>query len=298
MRFVRFFQNEEAHVGLAQGDFIFDLTASSQKLAIGRITSVTQLMTDLDLAERLRAVGIKYQRDDVRLDAPIRDVPKLLALAGNFRKHVVESGLRSVESQDVITPQVFLKPPSITINNPGGPIALRNANRFLDWEVELAVVIGRKGRDIRATDAMSHVFGYSVINDVSERELNGGMTGRTVREFDPFFDWLLGKWFDGSAPLGPEIVTANEIADPHALNLRLSLNGDVMQSGNTAQMIFDIPRTIEYISSVLTLEPGDVIAMGTPEGVGKARGIRLKTGDVMRAEIEGIGALETRIVAG
>ena len=298
MRFVRFFQNEETHVGLAQGDFIFDLTASSQKLAIGRITSVTQLMTDLDLAERLRAVGIKYQRDDVRLDAPIRDVPKLLALAGNFRKHVVESGFRPVESQDVITPQVFLKPPSITINNPGGPIALRNANRFLDWEVELAVVIGRKGRDIRATEAMSHVFGYSIINDVSERELNSGMTGRTVREFDPFFDWLLGKWFDGSAPLGPEIVTANEITDPHALNLRLSLNGDVMQSGNTAQMIFDIPRTIEYISSVLTLEPGDVIAMGTPEGVGKARGIRLKTGDVMRAEIEGIGALETRIVAG
>jgi 2-keto-4-pentenoate hydratase/2-oxohepta-3-ene-1,7-dioic acid hydratase in catechol pathway len=298
MRFVRFFRDEEAHVGLAQGESIFDLTAGSQKLAIGRITSVTQLMTDLDLTERLRAVGIRYQRDDVRLDAPIRDVPKLLALAGNFRKHVVESGFRSVESHDVITPQVFLKPPSITINSPGGPIALRNANRFLDWEVELAVVIGRKGRDIRAADAMSYVFGYSVINDVSERELNGGMTGRTVREFDPFFDWLLGKWFDGSAPLGPEIVTSDEITDPHALNLRLSLNGDVMQSGNTAQMIFDIPRTIEYISSVLTLEPGDVIAMGTPDGVGKARGIRLKPEDVMRAEIEGIGALETRIVAG
>ena len=298
MRFVRFFQNDEAHVGLVQGESIFDLTAGSQKLAIGRITSVTQLMTDLDLAERLRAVGIRYHRDDVRLDAPIRDVPKLLALAGNFRKHVVESGFRSVESQDVITPQVFLKPPSITINSPGGPIALRNANRFLHWEVELAVVIGRKGRDIRAADAMSYVFGYSVINDVSERELNGGMTGRTVREFDPFFDWLLGKWFDGSAPLGPEIITADEITDSHALNLRLFLNGDVMQSGNTAQMIFDIPRTIEYISSVLTLEPGDVIAMGTPDGVGKARGIRLKPGDVMRAEIEGIGALETRIVAG
>ena len=298
MRFVRFFRDDEAHVGLAQGESIFDLTAASQNLAVDRITSVRQLMTDPDLVKRLTTVGIRYRRDDVRLDAPIRDVPKLLALAGNFRKHVVESGFRSVESQDVITPQIFLKPPSTTINSPGGPIALRGANRFLDWEVELAVVIGRKGRDIRATDAMSYVFGYSIINDVSERELNGGMTGRTVREFDPFFDWLLGKWFDGSAPLGPEIVLADEIADPHVLNLSLSLNGDVMQSGNTAQMIFDIPRTIEYISSVLTLEPGDVIAMGTPEGVGKARGIRLKPGDVMRAEIAGIGALETRIVAG
>jgi 2-keto-4-pentenoate hydratase/2-oxohepta-3-ene-1,7-dioic acid hydratase in catechol pathway len=144
---------------------------------------------------------------------------------------------------------------------------------------------------------MSYVFGYSVINDLSERELNGTMMGRTVREFDPFFDWLLGKWFDGSAPLGPEIVTADEIGDPHALNLRLSLNGNVMQSGNTGQMIFDIPRTIEYISSVLTLEPGDVIAMGTPEGVGKGRGIRLKPGDVMSAEVEGIGVLETTITA-
>lgn len=298
MRFVRFLRDDKAHVGLAQGDSIYDFTAASRKLAADQITSVTQLMGDPDLVQRLAAVGTKHWRNDVRLDAPIRDVPKLLALAGNFRKHVVESGFQSVESMDVITPQVFLKPPSNTINSPGGAIALRNANRFLDWEVELAVVIGRKGRDISAAEAMSYVFGYSVINDVSERELNGGMTGRTVREFDPFFDWLLGKWFDGSAPLGPEIVTADEIRDPHALNLRLSLNGDVMQSGNTAQMIFDIPRTIEYISSVLTLEPGDVIAMGTPDGVGKARGIRLKAGDVMKAEIDGIGVLETRIVAG
>ena len=187
-------------------------------------------------------------------------------------------------------------------------IALRPQNKFLDWEVELAVIIGRRGRNVSAADAMSYVFGYSVINDVSERELNSDTLGRTVREFDPFFDWLLGKWFDGSAPLGPEIVTADEIDNPHALDLRLSLNGTVMQSGNTAQMIFDIPRTIaargsastgrrpiEYISSVVTLEAGDVIAMGTPEGVGKARGIRLKPGDMMRAEIDDIGILETSI---
>ena len=237
------------------------------------------------------------RRGDLWLDAPIRDVPKLLALAGNFRKHVEESGFKAVMSQDVITPQVFSKPPSTTINAPGGAIALRPGNRFLDWEVELAVVIGKRERDVSPADAMSCVFGYSVINDISERELNGDKLGRTVREFDPFFDWLLGKWFDGSAPLGPEIVTADEIGDPHALNLQLSLNGDVMQSGNTAQMIFDIPETIAYISSVLTLEPGDVIAMGTPEGVGKARGIRLRPGDVMRAEIEGIGVLETSIIA-
>ena len=302
MRFVRFFSEEEPHLGVAENDHIFDLTAASQELHGDRLTSPIQLMGDaisLDLLARLATFASEdrftSRRRDVRLDAPIRDVPKLLALAGNFRKHVEESGFRAVQSQDIITPQVFLKPPSTTINAPGGSIALRPRNKFLDWEVELAVIIGRRGRNVSVAGAMSYVFGYSVINDVSERELNGDTLGRTVREFDPFFDWLLGKWFDGSAPLGPEIVTVDEIGNPHALNLRLSLNGTVMQSGNTAQMIFDIPRTIEYISSVVTLEPGDVIAMGTPEGVGKARGIRLKPGDMMRAEIDGIGILETSI---
>lgn len=306
MRFVRFFQEDtEPHLGLRQGDRIVDLTAASRELRGNRLTSVTHLMGENlspGLLTRLTAFAISEERlsyrvGDVHLDAPIRDVPKLLALAGNFRKHVEESGFRSVESEDVITPQVFTKPASTTINAPGGSIALRPSNKFLDWEVELAVVIGKRGRDVSVADAMSYVFGYSVINDVSERELNGDKLGRTVREFDPFFDWLLGKWFDGSAPLGPEIVTTDEIGDPHALNLRLLLNGDVMQSANTAQMIFDIPQTIAYISSVLTLEPGDVIAMGTPEGVGKARGIRLRPGDVMSAEIEGIGILETSITA-
>ncbi len=303
MRLVRFFSEEESHLGLAENDRIFDLTAASQELHGDRLTSPIQLMGDAISPNSLARLAtfaasedrFTYRRSDVRLDAPIRDVPKLLALAGNFRKHVEESGFRAVQSQDIITPQVFLKPPSTTINAPGGSIALRPRNKFLDWEVELAVIIGQRGRNVSAADAMSYVFGYSVLNDVSERELNSDTLGRTVREFDLFFDWLLGKWFDGSAPLGPEIVTTDEIGNPHALDLRLSLNGTVMQSGNTAQMIFDIPRTIEYISSVVTLEAGDLIAMGTPEGVGKARGIRLKPGDMMRAEIDGIGILETSI---
>lgn len=303
MRLVRFFSEEDPHLGLAENDRVYDLTAANQELHGTHLTSPTQLMGDAISGDALTGLTtflasegrFRFRRCDVRLDAPVRDVPKLLALAGNFRKHVEESGFQAIQSQDTITPQVFLKPPSTTINAPGGSIPLRPKNKFLDWEVELAVIIGRRGRNVTVPDAMSYVFGYSVINDVSERELNSDAAGRTVREFDPFFDWLLGKWFDGSAPLGPEIVTADEIGNPHALDLRLSLNGTVMQSGNTAQMIFDIPRTIEYISSVVTLEPGDVIAMGTPEGVGKARGIRLKPGDMMRAEIDGIGILETSI---
>jgi 2-keto-4-pentenoate hydratase/2-oxohepta-3-ene-1,7-dioic acid hydratase (catechol pathway) len=303
MRFVRFFHpSNEVHLGLRRGDEVIDLTAAAQRSNGGALVSITGLLEENSVAS-VRALAdsaasdldLVFRYQHLRLDAPIRDVPKLLALAGNFRKHIVESGFRAVDREERVTPQVFCKPPSTTLNGPGGLIQLRKNNVFLDWEVELAVVIGKRGRDIGAANALSYVFGYSVINDVSERKFNAGMEGRNVREFDPFFDWLLGKWFDGSAPLGPEIVTADELTNPHRLNLQLSLNGDVMQSSNTSQMIFDIPQTIAYISSVLTLEPGDVIAMGTPDGVGKARGIRLKPGDRMRAEIEGIGVLENRI---
>jgi 2-keto-4-pentenoate hydratase/2-oxohepta-3-ene-1,7-dioic acid hydratase in catechol pathway len=302
MRFLRFFHHSnEVHLGLRRGNEVIDLTAAAR--SNGReLFSVTGLMEENSFVQA-RALAdsassdldLVFRYQDLRLDAPIRDVPKLLALAGNFRKHIAESGFRAVDRVQLVTPQIFCKPPSTTLNGPGGLIHLRKNNVFLDWEVELAVVIGKRGRDISATDALSYVFGYSVINDVSERSFNSGMEGRNLREFDPFFDWLLGKWFDGSAPLGPEIVTADELTNPHQLHLQLSLNGDVMQSAKTSQMIFDIPQTIAYISSVLTLEPGDVIAMGTPDGVGKARGIRLKPGDRMRAEIEGIGALENRI---
>jgi len=304
MRFVRFFHDSgEIHLGLRQEDTVLDLTAFARRKLDRQWSSVTALMNgELGLLRELVAAG-SYESEWIReikslkLDAPIRDIPKLLALAGNFRKHLVESGFHDVQKEEIITPQVFCKPPSTTVNRPGGEIVLYQSNVFLDWEVELAVVIGKRGRDILPLDALSHVFGYSVINDISEREFNGGRAGRMVREFDPFFDWLIGKWFDGSAPLGPEIVTADEIPDPHQLNLRLAVNGEVMQSSNTSQMIFDISQTIAYISSVLTIEPGDLIAMGTPDGVGRARGIRLKPGDRIRAEVEKIGVLENTVVS-
>jgi 2-keto-4-pentenoate hydratase/2-oxohepta-3-ene-1,7-dioic acid hydratase in catechol pathway len=304
MRFVRFFHDSgEIRLGLRQEDTVLDLTAFARRKLDRQWSSVTALMNgELDLLRELIA-GDPCESERIReimslkLDAPIRDIPKLLALAGNFRKHVIESGFRDPQKEEIITPQVFCKPPSTTINRPGGEIALYQTNVFLDWEVELAVVIGKRGRDILPDEALSYVFGYTVINDISEREFNGGIPGRMVREFDPFFDWLIGKWFDGSAPLGPEIVTADEIQDPHQLNLRLAVNGEVMQSSNTSQMIFDIPRAIAYVSSVVTIEPGDLIAMGTPDGVGRARGIRLKPGDRIRAEVEKIGVLENTVVS-
>ncbi len=274
MRLLRFFSDDgTVHLGVRTGDSVIDLGNRSplDRFAVPE-------------SEGLPLAGL-------RLDAPIRAVPKLFSLAGNYRKHIVESGLEADAEGPIATPQVFWKP-STAINRPGGTIPLRTNNVFLDWEVELAVIIGRTAKDVPAAEAMGCVFGYTVINDISERRFNKRLENRKLREFDRFFDWLMGKWFDGSAPMGPEIVTADEIADPHNLDIHLRLNGELMQDSNTRYMIFGIPETIAYISSVVTLEPGDVIAMGTPEGVGHARGIALKPGDHIRAEIERIGVLE------
>ena len=310
MRFIRFFTAEgDAHLGLRHEGRVLDMTLATRRLLSKDIVSFREFMPgesvgpdqlaamleDIAGAETLQREVLK-DPDAIRLDAPLRDVRKLLALAGNYHKHIVESGFKDVDETSRVTPQVFMKPPSTCINAPGEPVFIRRANVFVDWEVELAVIIGRRGRDISREGAMEHAFGYTVLNDVSEREFNGRMADRNIREFDPFFDWLIGKWFDGSCPLGPEVVTTEEIRDPHGLAIRLWVNGQLMQDSNTAQMIFDIPTTISYVSQVLTLEPGDIIAMGTPAGVGKGRGICLKPGDVMRGEIEGIGVLETPIL--
>ncbi len=279
MRLLRFFAADGSiHLGLRQDNEVCDL-------------GVREPLDPIDAsivakAPRLSAKGL-------RLDAPIRSVPKLMALAGNFRNHVTESGFAAPNS-GTWTPQIFWKP-TTAILAPGGTVALRSNNVFFDWEAELAVVIGRRAKDVLASDAISYVFGYTIINDLSERSFNARIEHRAKREFDPFFDWLMGKWFDGSAPLGPEIVTADEVRDPHNLAIRLSLNGEQMQNSNTGNMIFKIPETIAAISAVLTLEPGDVIAMGTPEGVGFARNRALRAGDHLQAEIEGLGTLDTFI---
>jgi len=230
---------------------------------------------------------------DVTIEVPLRRVSKVVALAGNYRKHADEAGL-SVPTKGVVTPQIFMKP-STTLLRHGGTVSLRKKNVFFDWEAELCVVIGRTARDVSEADAMEYVFGYTIVNDLSERKFHSEIEGREKRDFDVFFDWLMGKWFDGSAPLGPEIVTVDEVADLDNLSIRLSLNGEVMQDSNTKHMIFKVPTTIAAITAVMTLEPGDVIAMGTPEGVGFARGRALKGGDHMRVEIEGLGYLDTYV---
>ena len=252
-------------------------------------------------ADRLRravasaAPATDRQRSDLTLASAAHRPGKLLCLAGNYREHIVESGFAPVAVQDVITPQMFLKPSTCLIGDKA-TVRLSPENVRVGWEVELAVVIGRPASRVPVASAMDHVFGYTILNDLSERGLNSRLSGRRLRERDPFFDWLAGKWFDGFAPCGPWIVTADEVPDPHALELRLMVNGEVRQQGTTADMIFDIPTLIARASAIMTLEPGDLIATGTPAGAGIGTGESfLRPGDHVVCEIDGIGALHTTI---
>jgi 2-keto-4-pentenoate hydratase/2-oxohepta-3-ene-1,7-dioic acid hydratase in catechol pathway len=279
MRLLRFRTGDgSVHTGVREGALVRDLGQHDP------LTPVT--------SEQLAAAPV-LAYDAESLEAPLPHVGKLMALAGNYRKHLAESGFATPVG-GIWTPQIFWKP-STAVLRPGGTVALRTRNVFFDWEAELAVVIGKQARDVAAEDAMHHVFGYTIVNDLSERKFNAEIEHRDKRDFDVFFDWLMGKWFDGSAPLGPEVVTADEVPDPSNLDLKLWLNGELMQDSNTRNMIFHIPETIASLSAVMTLEPGDVIAMGTPDGVGFARGRALKAGDHLRAEIEGLGQLDTYI---
>jgi 2-keto-4-pentenoate hydratase/2-oxohepta-3-ene-1,7-dioic acid hydratase in catechol pathway len=234
---------------------------------------------------------------DARLLPPVPRPGKLLCLAGNYREHITESGFALPAQTDVITPQVFLKPSSCLIPHEAA-IPLKKNNVAVGWEVELAVVIGREGRDIPRERTLDYVFGYTILNDISERKLNSRIENRHRREFDIFFDWLGGKWFDGFAPCGPWIVTADEVPDPHSLGIRLWVNGELRQESNTGAMMFDIPAQIEYISSITRLEPGDIIATGTPAGAGLGSGAKaLGPGDDVVCEIEGIGKLRNTVAA-
>jgi len=238
---------------------------------------------------------------------PLSEVPllpasprarKVFALAGNFEEHVKES--RSVKGFVDLrrkgTPRVFMKPPSTTLRASGENIEIPPCGRQIDWEVELAVVIGAPARRVTAEKAMDHVFGYCLFNDVSERGFQVWEREESS-EWDRFFDWLNGKWFDSFAPAGPYIVTKDEIPDPYAIQLRLLVNDQVMQEDTTGNMIFGIETVIEFLSAFVTLEPGDLIAMGTPAGVGMARGIFLKPGDAVVAEGTGLGRLVNTVVS-
>lgn len=225
--------------------------------------------------ERLPVAGAK-------LAAPIPRPPKIVCIGLNYRDHAMESNLPIPE-----TPTIFAKFPTAVIG-PGAPIVLPKASTRPDYEAEFAVVIGKGGRHISEARWREHVFGYTILNDVSARDFQMATS-----------QWMIGKTFDTFAPIGPAIVTADEIEDPHNLAISLELSGDIMQRSNTCNLIFGVPKLIAYLSSVFTLEPGDVIATGTPAGVGFARTPPryLKDGDEVRVRIEGLGELYNPVIA-
>lgn len=225
--------------------------------------------------------------------APIpRPSKNIFCVGRNYAEHVAElSHLRghgtSVSAQQ--RPNIFTKAVT-TVIGPYADIPFdASVSDKIDWEVELAVIIGEGGRHIRREDALKHVFGYTVLNDISARDLQNA----------PGLQWFTGKSLDGSCPMGPWIVTADEIPDPSALHLTLMVNGVIKQTDTTASMIYDVPALIASLSEVLTLEPGDIIATGTPAGVGLGRTPPefLKPDDVMESLIDAIGALRNRVVA-
>ena len=232
---------------------------------------------------------------DISLLPPIERPGKIICLAGNYRAHIIESGYVAPKEQANFTQQLFLKP-STSLAGDGAVIELGRQNARVGWETELAVVIGKRGKNIRAENAFDYVFGYTILNDLSERGLNSRLENRHLREMDKFCDWLAGKWFDGFAPCGPWIVTKDEIADPHNLEIKFYLNGELRQRGKTSGMIFSIPEQIAYISSIMTLEPGDIISTGTPAGAGLGdKKTSLSDGDEFISEIEKIGRIKNSV---
>ncbi len=318
MRICRFQYQGQLQVGLYSEEFVVPFGAAAQayqQAHDGHALSMPLTNNLLDylppagpgyagaqtlaawIKENPTAIGqaARLAVSDLQLLVPIPKPNKLFLLAGNYAAHIEEGGGHASERAETF-PYVFMKPPTTTLTHPGQPVTIPALSpKHIDWELELAVVIGRHAKGVAEKDALDVVAGYTVINDISNRKFRPN-PARTQRDKDGFFDWLHGKWFDSFCPCGPCITSADEINDPQRLAMKLSLNGEVRQDGSTAQQIFPVAAVIEFISSFVTLEPGDIISTGTPAGVGNTTGTYVKDGDTIEAGIESIGTLVTPFV--
>jgi len=279
MRLVTFHGPDGLHVGRATGDEVVDVTAARPDLP----RDMAELLALGDAAlDAVRATDSpRLPSADVRLSAPVPRPPKFLAIGLNYAAHVAESGM---PKPDV---QLWFNKQSSCVIGPGEPIHIPRASSMVDYEGELGFVIGRRCRHVLAARAAEVVAGYTVVNDVSVRDWQFRSPTMTM-----------GKSFDTHGPLGPSLVTADEIADPHALRLQTWVNGELRQDAKTDDLIFDCYAQVEHLSTAFTLEPGDVVATGTPAGVGIAMKPPklLRAGDVVRIEIEGVGVLENPVI--
>jgi len=234
--------------------------------------------------------------DQVKLLAPVTRPNKVLALAGNYSEHLKEAGLALALSDSprrTTVPRPFIMPSTVVIG-PDEEIPWPDYSEQIDYEIELAVVIGRKAKNVSPDNALDYVAGYTIANDVSARSVTFRQ-GRAQRPWDEFYDWLNGKWSDGFCPMGPYLLTADEIEDVQNLALQLTVNGRVRQKAGTSQMIYSVADIVSFLSHIMTLEPADVIATGTPSGVAMATGDFLQPGDVIECTIEKLGTLKNTL---
>jgi 2-keto-4-pentenoate hydratase/2-oxohepta-3-ene-1,7-dioic acid hydratase in catechol pathway len=314
MRLCRFRNNE---VGIYTEEFIVPLVAAAKAYTEAtheKFSSQSDNLLDylppdgkaFEAAAKLAAwaerqgdalpESARIKTDSVQLLVPIPRPNKLLLLAGNYNEHITESGGAATERAETF-PYVFMKPASTALTDPGKPVVIPSVSaQHVDWELELAVVMGRKARHVKEADALKYVAGYTVVNDISDRKFRPN-PGRKERKNDSFFDWLHGKWHDSFCPTGPCVTSANAIPDPQKLKMKLSVSGKERQNATSAQQIFPIAAVIAFISDICTLEPGDIIATGTPAGVGNTTGTFLKPGDTIEAWIEHIGTLKSPVIA-
>jgi 2-keto-4-pentenoate hydratase/2-oxohepta-3-ene-1,7-dioic acid hydratase in catechol pathway len=297
MKLVSYDESGRWRAGVLIDDRVVDARDAAERAALadaGRFGSVRSIIANgrADLADLAAAAeGLATagrRRGDVRLGPPVPDAEKILCIGLNYLDHQQESASDVPIAEQLPTvPMVFNKFTPALIGD-GAPIEPPAATRQLDFEAELAVVLGRTARNVPAGDAMDYVAGYSAFNDVSARDLQ-------LRSPQ----WAIGKGFDTSGPMGPALVTRDEIPDPQQLTVTGRLNGEIMQRSSTSLMIFSIAQLIEYISQAITLVPGDIIATGTPSGVGFTRTppVYLQPGDTFEVEIDGIGTLSNQVIA-
>ena len=292
------FEDNEARLGFLHNNLVIDMedfgeasnfplpSSMLELIDMGRelIPELAEMIAETP-AEFWDELGMKLQ--DVTLLAPIPKPRKnIIGIGLNYTEHVAESA-RTLDTSNELPqkPIIFSKPPTAVTGPNTAIIHNEQLTQQLDWEVELAVIIGKKGKFVSKEDAMNHVFGYTIINDISARDCR--RSGQ----------WIVSKGQDTFAPMGPYLVTYDELTNPHDVNLKLTLNGIKKQNGNTRFMLFDIPALIEDLSIVFTLEPGDIIATGTPAGVGAGRTPQewMHNGDEVVCEVEHIGVLKNTV---
>ncbi|RST60560.1 FAA hydrolase family protein [Siminovitchia terrae] len=305
MKLVTFAQNGLTRIGAVEGEQVIDLNAalkakleSEGKIRAEKI-SEAYIPTDmkgflqggkesLELAKESvqfalnneSAVQLVFDKTDVKVGAPVTNPGKMICVGHNYREHILEMG-RELPSHPVL----FAKFAN-TIVGPEDDIPFYPISEQLDYEAEFAFVVGKRAKNVSQEDALDYIAGYTIVNDVTYRDIQR----RTI-------EWLQGKAVDGTAPMGPWLVTSDELTDPAGLEILLSVNGEERQRSNTANLVFTVQRLVEFLSELMTLEPGDVILTGTPGGVGVAREPQafLRDGDVVRIEVDKVGVLENKV---